>query len=88
MLRHYQSAGEMLHSCMVQFHSLQHTYITNIHVCYQYVDYFLLQLKAPQVHFVAVREHNSQCRDGNTSTATPLKADVVEYEQNFTLIEF
>ena len=38
------------------------------------------QRNTPQVKITAVPQCNSQCRGGNTSTATYRNADTVEYE--------
>ncbi len=42
-----------------------------------------MQRTAPQVHFLAVLQCSSRCRDGNTTTATYRNAAAVHYECTF-----
>ena len=41
------------------------------------------QHTAPQGHFLAILQCNSQCRNGKTTTATYCKADAIDYERFF-----
>ena len=43
-----------------------------------------MQRIVPQVHFLAVMQCSSRCRDGNTTTATYHNAAAVDYECSFT----
>ncbi len=43
------------------------------------------QRTAPEVHFLAVTQFSSQCRDRNMTTATYRNADAVDYECSLTV---
>ncbi len=65
---------------------LQCSYKNDIYDIWITICHSSSQCTAPPVHFVAVPQCSSWCRDRNMGTAIHRNADAVEYERHFTLL--